>query len=66
MSLGKYIAITCVALLVLMTYFNYANEQKDRQLIHAYYGWLLETKEGRMPFLEWKALYGEKYKNGKP
>lgn len=52
--------------LVGWVWYNHECEKEEERLRYAYHGWVIET-EGKipMPFLEWKALYGERYKHGK-
>lgn len=68
---GKLILIGLFSILVALTYNNYLNEQEEKRLKNCYLGWLRENElEGKymwpVHYEQWKAMYGEKYKYGKP
>ena len=64
---GKIIIASVVMLMIGWSWYNNECKKEEDRIHHAYYGWIVET-DGKipMPYLEWKALYGEKYKHGKP
>jgi len=67
MTFKIIIASVVISLIALSWYNNETKKEEEERIHHAYYGWLIET-EGKisMPYPEWEALYGEKYKHGKP
>ena len=64
---GKITLAAFFLCLIAWAWYNNECKKEENRIRHAYHGWIIET-EGKisMPYLEWKALYGEKYKKGKP
>lgn len=65
--MGKITLAAFFLCLIVWAWYNNECKEEEHRLHNAYYGWLIETKaEIKLPYPEWKALYGEKYKHGKP
>ena len=65
--IGKITLAAFFLCLIAWAWYNNECKKENERLHHAYFGWLIETDaQIKLPFYEWKALYGEKYKHGKP